>query len=81
MKKLKTYEAPPKEFQNCQSHLADKTLEQMKKDFELSHKLNTPKTINYLMKQKGKSDNEHLVHWLNTGLGRYWIEQQEGDGR
>ena len=69
------YEAP--KGQGCQSHLSDETLEQMKKDFELSKKLNTPKTMNYLMRQHNNTSNEHLCHWLTTDLGKAWVERQE----
>jgi len=64
------------EQENCQSHLSDETLEQMKKDFEHSKKLNTPKTISHMMKQHCDLDNEHLCHWYDTALGRAWVERE-----
>ena len=76
-KDIMSYESPPEEFQSCQSHLSEETLEQMRRDFELSKRLNTSHTIHYLMKQD-HTTNLHLVHWLSTGLGRHWIEEQEG---
>jgi len=76
-KEIMSYETPPSEFQNCQSHLSDETLEQMKKDFKMSKKLNTTNTISYLMKQHSKIENEHLGHWLTTDLGKAWVERQE----
>ena len=69
------YEAPPKEFQSCQSHLADETLEAMKKDFEMSQSLKTPDMVRYMMSQHHEV-NEHECHWLGTALGRAWVGRQ-----
>jgi len=63
---------------NCQSHLPQDTLDAMLPEpYQpgMEHPT-TPEMLDYMMNQDCEFSS-HLCNWLNTGLGKKWVADQE----